>query len=145
MIEIISVLIILGIIGAVIGPFIGNVLGNYIQGRELVERERQASLILERFVRDVRMSAASDLNIDSSCSSSQTLYKNNSNENVTYKLVESSLFYEKNDEYLLSKYIDNVCFRVQNATSKFNIVSIEIELRVSNDNVLKYKASAVPR
>ncbi len=137
LIEIIVVLIVLGIAAAIIGPFLSNILGNYIQSREIAERERQAGLILERFVRDVRMSDGNSLNIHD-CTTTQTFYKNN---NVTYKQDGFNLIY--NDK-LLAKQIDNVCFQVQNATS-FMLVSISFDLIIDDNMNLSYKASAVPR
>lgn len=147
LLEVIVVLILLAIVAAVIGPFIGNILGNYIQSRNLVEREQQASLILERFVRDVRMSIDdSELSIHN-CTSNQILSKKAGTE-VKYEKDGQKLFYQSANgkDYLLSKYIDNVCFEVKKpSNATYKLVKITFDLQVGDDNTVEFKAAAVPR
>ena len=140
LIEIIAVLIIIGIVGAVISPFLGNVLGNYIHGRELAKREQQAGLILERFVRDVRMSNGNNLSIQG-CTPTLMLSKK-ANDNSTYE-HDGSNNLMCNDQ-LLARHVHNVCFKVQNASSS-RLVSISFDLIIDDNMNLNYKASAVPR
>lgn len=145
MLEVIVVLILLAIVAAVIGPFIGNILDNYIQSRNLVERERQASLVLERFVRDVRECKANELS-SQNCTTSLKLNKNVFTE-VKYEKDGQKLFYQSaNDKYLLSKYIDNVCFEVKKpSNATYKLVKITFDLQVGDDNTVEFKAAAVPR
>ena len=143
LIEIIVVLIVLGIAAAMIGPFLSNILGNYIQSREIAERERQAGLILERFVRDARMSQ--NASIHNSCTTLRLPKKSGYAE---YKLADNSLTfkpYNTTTYYTLSHNISSICFNIRNFTDGYNLITMNLEIELPDDQKLQYHASAVSR
>ena len=62
LIELILTLVVLAVLVAVLAPVMSAGIKAYIEGRQLADRERQASLAVERLVRDLR--AADSVAVD---------------------------------------------------------------------------------
>lgn len=139
LIEIIMTLVLVGIIAGLVGPFLGQVLGNFVDARQLSERERQATLALERFVRDVR--AYDVTSIDQT-----TLNLNNGT--IIYKLQSGSLALKRNRGWkILARYIDDEesSFASKPINGKYNLIILDLMVKVNNGNSLEYSAAAVRR
>lgn len=60
LLELVIVIALIGVLGAVIGPVLRAGFDTYFDARLLADRERQASVALERFVREIRMADGID-------------------------------------------------------------------------------------
>lgn len=139
LIEIILTLVIVGIIAGLVGPFLGQVLGNFVDARQLSDRERQATLALERFVRDVRKEG----NVYNINNGGNTLSLNNNN--IVYRLQASGVL-TRNGE-ILARYIDNgrSSFDSQPINSAFDLIILNLSVRVNSQDSLEYSTAAVQR
>lgn len=139
LIEIIMTLVLVGIIAGFVGPFLGQVLGNFVDARQLSERERQATLALERFVRDVRVSEVYETN-------QKTLkLLNNETIEIEYSLQPSGVL-TRNGK-VLARYIDygESSFDSQTISNEYDLIILDLRVKVNSGNSLEYSAAAVRR
>lgn len=146
LIEIILVIFIIGIIAVVLGPFVNQVISDYLQGRELSERERQATMTLERFVRDIRRSEKQ--NIDNSGNTLTLTLPND--DTIKYIISDNSLNLSINNgpERVLAQHIyssSNFSIRSQPEGIKYTLVILTLNVNTPDGNILEFTASAVPR
>ncbi|MFO7859514.1 MAG: prepilin-type N-terminal cleavage/methylation domain-containing protein [Ectothiorhodospiraceae bacterium] len=87
LIELILTLVVLAVLVAVLAPVMSTGINAYIEGRRLADRERQASLALERLVRDLRAADSVDLGGDQTL----TLNRNGPSTEYSYAVSDGEL------------------------------------------------------
>ena len=145
LIEIVLVILLVGILAGVVGPLIGQLVRGYVETRQLNEYERQATLALERFVRDARGS--------DNDAPDQTVVDDGKGLNLV--LGSGNAAFRIDPGGTLTVNGDVLARNVDYDASEFSIAEsvgggyplIRFYLRIAPDNVgpLEFTASAVPR
>jgi prepilin-type N-terminal cleavage/methylation domain-containing protein len=154
LLEMLLVIMIVGVIAASIGALFAQVFSDFIQGRELADRQSQASLALERMVRDVRsadsqnlVNNGAELNLDKIENGISNTYRFRIDNN------NNSLNISVNDgpEHVLARHVDESSFfdikefKDVQGTTKYRIVILHLNIEMSDSSLLEFSAAAVPR
>jgi prepilin-type N-terminal cleavage/methylation domain-containing protein len=139
LLELILVMVLVGIAAVMVVPFVGNVLSNLLEGRELSQRESQAVLAPERFVRDVRMADSVDF------VNSQEITLTLDGIGATYLIYSGSLLL---DGQPLAKHVT-----AESSFSKidiadfdgFSVITLDLIIQLSGGGKFELSTSAVLR
>jgi prepilin-type N-terminal cleavage/methylation domain-containing protein len=148
LIEMILAMVLLGIAAVMVTPFVGNILSNLLEGRQLVQKENQAAMALERFVREIRVAENEIVRV---IENGKKILKS---DDETLFTIDSNMLYsgEQADHVLVKHLADESDFKITESPKGgyddggYNIITLILKIKIEEeDDILSLSASAVRR